>query len=92
MTRRRGAQGKTRILVLDKHDPEREFEFELDWLMSLTSKQRYEMMLRLSTDALKRMIHDGYLKPVEIVERPARPVRRHRRNGASRARLRALHS
>ena len=84
-------KSKTRILILDKHNPKREFEFELEYLMSLTSAQRYEMMLRLSEDALKRMIRHGHLQPVEIIERPARSVRRHRRNGAPRARLRPLH-
>jgi hypothetical protein len=32
------------ILKLDKHDEDKEIEFELDYLASLTTKQRFEMM------------------------------------------------
>ncbi len=69
----------TRILKLERNDPQRELEFDLDYLLSLTSEERYRLMLRRSTDALERMIRNGHLRPVEIIKRPARPVRRHRR-------------
>ncbi len=77
----------TRILKLEQDDPKRELEFELDYLLSLTSEERYRLMLRRSSDAIERMIRNGPLRPVEIVKRPARPVRRGRRQRVSHARL-----
>ncbi len=79
----------TRILKLESDDPEREREFDLEWLLSLTSAERYSLMLRRSTDALERMIRNGHLRPAEIIKRAARPVRRGRRKRLSRPRLRA---
>jgi hypothetical protein len=79
------------VLKLAHDDPQREFEFELAYLMSLTSQQRYALMLRRSMDTMERMIRHGYLQPVEIVKRPARRVRHHRRGGFPRARVRARH-
>lgn len=32
------------VLKLDKHDEDREIAFELDYLASLTTSQRFEMM------------------------------------------------
>ncbi len=78
----------TRILKLERDDAEREAEFDLDYLLSLTRVQRYKIMLRLSTHALERMIRHGYLKPVEIIKRPAHTVRGHRRERFSHTRLR----
>ncbi len=77
----------TRVLKLDQDDPAREFKFDLDYLLSLTSAERYEMMLRRSSDAVERMIHHGHLQPVEVVKRAARPVRRHRRDRVPRTRV-----
>jgi hypothetical protein len=34
------------ILKLDKHNEEKEIEFELDYLTSLTTQQRFELMFR----------------------------------------------
>lgn len=34
------------ILKLAQHDPQRELEFEIDYLLSLTTQQRFEMMLQ----------------------------------------------
>lgn len=80
---------KTRILKLVHDDPEREFEFELEYLMSLTTQQRYKMMFERSREMMERMIRYGHIKPVEIIKRAARPVRRHRRNRVSKARFHA---
>ena len=39
-------RGCMAILKLDKHDEDKEIEFELDYLTSLTTSQRFEMMFR----------------------------------------------
>ncbi len=77
------------ILKLERDDEEREFEFDLDYLMSLTTPQRYELMFRRSAEAVERMIRHGYINPIEIVKRSARPVRRHRRDRVSDTRVRS---
>ncbi len=69
----------TRMLKLDRDDPARELQFDLDYLLSLSSAERYKIMLRQSAHAVELMIRNGHLNPVEIVKRPARPLRRHRR-------------
>ncbi len=79
----------TRKMKLALDDPQREFEFDLDYLLSLTSAERYAIMLRRSTDALERMIRHGYLPATEIIKRPARPIRRRRSQRVSHSRLSA---
>ena len=43
------------ILKLDRHDEDREIEFELDYLTSLTTRQRFEMMFA-KTRELHRLL------------------------------------
>ena len=60
------------ILKLDHDDPERELAFELDYQLSLTTRQRFEMMIQRS-NAIKRMlIERGFVKPIEIIKRPCK--------------------
>ena len=40
------------ILKLDKHNQDKEIEFELDYLASLTTKQRFELMFRKTEEML----------------------------------------
>ncbi len=40
------------ILKLDKHNEAKEIDFELDYLASLTTKQRFEMMFRKTIEML----------------------------------------
>lgn len=43
------------ILKLEKHDEDREIEFELDYLMSLTTRQRFEIMFA-KTREMRRLL------------------------------------
>jgi hypothetical protein len=61
---------KTSILKLSAHDEERELEFELAYLLSLTFEERLTMMRQKSKQMLKQMVELGYRKPFEIVKRP----------------------
>jgi hypothetical protein len=36
------------VLKLDKDDPDKEIQFEMDFLLSLTTAERFEMMFRAS--------------------------------------------
>ncbi|MHC4165748.1 MAG: hypothetical protein ACYSWQ_02195 [Planctomycetota bacterium] len=40
------------ILKLDGHDEDKEIEFELDYLMSLTTAQRFELMFQKTREML----------------------------------------
>jgi hypothetical protein len=58
------------ILKLPNDDPERELEFELDYLLSLTTAERFEMMDRSRREVLRTLIEHGHIKPCEIIKRP----------------------
>ena len=55
-------------LAPDELDEDRELELELDYQLSLTTAQRFEMMLRKSRELAEELLRRGYRKPVEIVE------------------------
>ena len=61
---------KTFILVLDKDDPEKELEFELDFQLTLSAAERYELMNRLVKDGLRLVKQNGYQRNPSIVARP----------------------
>jgi hypothetical protein len=47
------------ILKLDKHDEDKEIEIELDYLTSLTTSQRFEMMFTKTREMLRLLKKDG---------------------------------
>jgi hypothetical protein len=58
------------ILKLDKHDESKEIEFELDYLASLTTQQRFELMFRKTEELLHlRKKKTSPRKTTEIVKR-----------------------
>ena len=61
---------KTHILILDRDDPERELDFEIEFQLSLTEAERYEAMDRLVKDGLEFIGQHGYSKTPAIVTRP----------------------
>ncbi len=56
-------------LAPDEQDEERELEFELDYQLSLTTAQRFEMMFRKSREIAEELTKHGYRKPAEITKR-----------------------
>jgi len=60
---------KERVLKLAVGDEEKELEFELDYLSSLTFQERLEMMREKSREMLKQMIDHGHRRPFEIIKR-----------------------
>jgi len=60
------------ILKLDHDDEEREQAFELDYLLSLTTQERFELMIQKSNEIKRALIRNGHRKPVEIVKRKCR--------------------
>jgi hypothetical protein len=57
------------ILKLDKHDEDKEIEFELDYLTSLTTSQRFEMMFTKTREMLRLLKKDGRRTTTEIIKR-----------------------
>ncbi len=80
------------ILKLDRDDEAREFEFELDYLMSLTTRELFDKMIQRSNEIKEMLIRDGHREPVAIIKRPARPLRRYRRQRVPGTRIRKKHT
>jgi len=57
------------ILKLDKHDEDKEIEFELDYLTSLTTSQRFEMMFTKTREMLSLLKRNEHRKTTEIIKR-----------------------
>jgi len=60
------------ILKLDRHNEDKEIEFELDYLMSLTTSQRFEMMFRKTEEMLSLLKRNEHRTTTEIIKRKAR--------------------
>jgi hypothetical protein len=61
------------ILKLDKHNEDKEIEFELDYLASLTTQQRFELMFRKTQEMLSlRKKRNAHGKTTEIIKRKPR--------------------
>jgi len=57
------------ILKLDRHNEDKEIEFELDYLTSLTTSQRFEMMFRKTEELLRLLKKDGRRTTTEVIKR-----------------------
>ena len=58
------------ILKLDRHNEDEEIEFELDYLTSLTTQQRFELMFRKTEELLS--LHKKKIarrKTTEVIKR-----------------------
>ena len=49
---------------------EEELEFELEYLQSLTTAQRFEMMFRRSRQIAEELLRRGHRRPAQILKRP----------------------
>lgn len=60
------------ILKLDKHNEAKEIEFELDYLASLTTQQRFELMFR-KTHQMRSLLKRNERRAVtQIIKRKPR--------------------
>ena len=57
------------ILKLPTDDEEKELEFELDYLASLTFEERLKMMKEKSREMLKQMVEHGHRRSFEVLKR-----------------------
>lgn len=63
------ASHPARVLKLGRHDPTVEDEFEIGFLLSLTTQERFDMVLSRSREVLEMLIRNGHRRPSEIVKR-----------------------
>ena len=57
------------ILKLEKDDERKEIEFELDYLTSLTTQQRFQMMIQKSREMVLLLRRNGHRKSTQIIKR-----------------------
>jgi len=57
------------VLKLEKDDERQEIEFELDYLMSLTTQQRFQMMTQKSREMFLLLRRNEHGKSTQVVKR-----------------------
>jgi hypothetical protein len=57
------------ILKLADHDEEKEIEFELSWLLSLTLQERFKLMFRKTKELIELLERNGHRRPDQIIKR-----------------------
>lgn len=57
------------VLKLDDHNEKKEILFELKYQLSLTIRQRFEMMLKKTREIKSLLEKSGHRKPFEIIKR-----------------------
>jgi len=57
------------VLKLEKDDEQQEIEFELDYLVSLTTQQRFQMMTQKSREMLLLLRRNEHGKSTQVVKR-----------------------
>ena len=57
------------VLKLKKANERQEIKFELDYLASLTTRQRFQMMLQKSREMALLMKRNGRRKSTQVVKR-----------------------
>jgi hypothetical protein len=56
-------------LKLDDPNEEREIEFELSWLLSLSTQERFDLMLKKSKQLVALLEANGHGRSPEIIKR-----------------------
>ena len=57
------------VIKLDRHNENEEITFELKFQMSLTTRQRFEMMFKKTEEMKKLLEKSGHRKAFEIIKR-----------------------
>jgi hypothetical protein len=58
-----------KVLKLTHHSPEKEIEFELEFLASLSVRERFELMLKKTGEMLELLKKSGHRRPSQIIKR-----------------------
>ena len=57
------------VLKLKKDDERQEIKFELDYLASLTTRQRFQMMAQKSREMILLLKQNGHRKTTQVIKR-----------------------
>ena len=57
------------VLKLEEDDDRREIKFELDYLTSLTTRQRFQMMAKKSREMILLLKQNGHRKSTQVIKR-----------------------
>jgi len=57
------------VYKASKDNPEQELEFELNYQLSLTTAERFQMMFQKSREVATMLLKNGYRKPFEVIKR-----------------------
>lgn len=57
------------VMLVDDENEADELAFDLAFLRSLTTQQRFELMFRRSREMAEVLLRRGHRKPVEIIQR-----------------------
>ncbi len=57
------------ILKIKGHNEKKEILFELTYLLSLSTRQRFEMMSKKTKEMISLLVKSGHRKPFEIIKR-----------------------
>ncbi|MHC4783035.1 MAG: hypothetical protein ACYSO7_04060 [Planctomycetota bacterium] len=57
------------VLKLGKDDDRQEIKFELDYLTSLTTRQRFQMMAQKSREMILLLKQNGHRKSTQVIKR-----------------------
>ena len=66
MKKRKETKG---ILILKDHSETDEIDFELDYLLSLTTHERFRLMEKKSLEIRQLLEQNGHRRPPEIIKR-----------------------
>ena len=57
------------ILKLKRHNPEKEIEFEIKYLKSLSIRERFRLMFEKTKEMVNLLEKSGHRRPFEIIKR-----------------------
>lgn len=58
-----------KVLKLNRHNAKKEIEFELEYLKSLSVRQRFELMFKKTKEIVELLERSGHRKPFKIIKR-----------------------
>jgi len=67
--KKKGKVTVTRILKLDNNDEEKEIEFELSWLLSLSVPERFQLMFKKTKEIIDLLEKNGHRRPSQVIKR-----------------------
>jgi hypothetical protein len=57
------------VLKMADHDENKEIDFEISYLLSLSVKERFELMIKRTTELLNLFEKNGHRRTPEIIKR-----------------------